>query len=191
LTSAQWMVSTWPAVPICGITAQPEVHATLVAMRITRWVPFFRSREAAVGAVAGRGIARCYRLCAVRQLPRHSASRALARELIHEFLVTSSHPEYVQAAEAIAGELIRNVLAHTQSAPRIRLELNGDQLTIAVADDCPEPAVRQEPAGGALRFSGLGVVSTLSRMWGCLPAGTGKVVWAVVAPAERPAVTSG
>jgi len=190
LTSAQWMVSAWPAVPICGVTTRPTVHATLVANRIIRWVPFFHSREAAVAAVATGNITHCYRLCALRQLPRHAASQAVAREFIHEFLLTWSHPEYLHAAEAVASELIRNVLAHTQSAPRIRLELDGDRLIIAVADESPKPAVRQEPAGGTLRFSGLGVVSTLSRVWGCHPTGTGKVVWAVIEPVERPAVTS-
>lgn len=191
LTSAQWMVSTWPGVPICGVSTRPTVHATLVANGITRWVPFFHSREAAVVAIVTGEVMHSYRLCAVRELPRHAASQALARELIHDFLLTWSHPEYLQAAEAIASELIRNVLAHTQSAPRIRLELVGDRLIVAVADESPKPAVRQEPAGGTLRFSGLGVVSTLSRSWGCHPTGTGKVVWAVVGPAQRPAVTPG
>lgn len=184
LTSAQWMVSTWPAVPICAVTANPATQATLVTNGITRYVAVFASRDAAIAAIAEGSPQRCRRRRVARDLPRHRASQALAREILRRTLSGWSCPQYLQSAEAIAVELIRNVLDHTQSAPRLRLELQDGLLTVAVADDNPDPVVRQEPVGGTLRFSGLGVVSTLSRVWGCHPSTSGKVVWAVIGPTD-------
>lgn len=182
LTSAQWIVSTWPAVPIGVISTDPATQATLVANGITRYVVVFGSRDAAVAAYA-EGAPQCRRrLRASRELPRHRASQALAREFLRRCLVDWSCPQYLETAEAIAVELIRNVLDHTHSAPRLRLELHDDLLTIAVADDNPDQVVRREPVEGTLRFSGLGVVSTLSRAWGCHPGAQGKVVWAIIGP---------
>lgn len=182
LTSAQWMVSAWPAVPICAITTNPDTRATLQSSGITRYVPVWATRDAAVAAIAETGLPRHCRRRASEYLPRQRASQALAREFLRRRLNDWSCPQYLETAEAVAGELIRNVLDHTHSAPQLCLELHEDLLTIAVADADATPVVRREPAGGTLRFSGLGVVSTLSRVWGCHPSTDGKVVWAVVGP---------
>ncbi len=179
LTSAQWMVSTWPGASVCVVATLSSVHTDLVANGITRYVALYDSLEAAVSAAAGRGPEHPRRR-AVLQLPRHSAAHGVAREFIRRTLAEWCRPELSLSAEPIAFEFVSNVLAHTASAPRLRLELKGDALTVAVADNSTDPAVREEPTGGTQRFSGLGVVSSLARTWGSHPTMEGKVVWAVV-----------
>jgi hypothetical protein len=68
--------------------------------------------------------------------------------------------------------------------PRLLLELKKTGLTVAVADQSTQPAVRGKPTDGAYARAGLGVVSTLSRVWGSHPSREGKVVWAVIGPTE-------
>ncbi len=193
LTSAQWMIDVWPAIPICVVATKPEIRGILRDNGITRYLGVFPSYQAVLANLsADQGRRRSHRRRAARDLPRHAAGQGMARDLVRRTLTEWNHPEYIDAAETITTELVRNVLAHTQSAPRLRLELNGDRLTIAVADDSPLPAVRREPVEGTFAFAGLGVVSELSRAWGSLATGDGKVVWAVIGPnkhqtANRPA----
>jgi hypothetical protein len=184
LTSVQWMTSEWPGVMICGVCTKPPVRAVLAHQGVSRYVPIFESKGAALHAATSGELLRGVRLRATRPLPRHAASAGMAREFIRRTLIKWSHPNYFNAASAIAGELIRNVLQHTMSAPRIRLELDGDMLTVAVADGSSRPAIRRESAYGTEALSGLGVVSALSKSWGCLATGDGKVVWAVIGSAD-------
>lgn len=80
-------------------------------------------------------------------------------------------------AEIVASELVENTLQHTDSEPQLSLELDSDELTVAVADDSPVPA-RVRPSGGDGGF-GLVMVAETARAWGCVPSETGgKIVWA-------------
>ena len=186
LTSAQWLVDDWPGVPICVVSAKPEVRRIMRENGITRYLRVFPSRRAGVKALADdAGLRRGRRLRISRDLPRHAASQALARDLVRRMLTQWEHTEYIEAAEAIASELVRNVLAHTSSVPRVRLELDGDRFTIAVADNSTRPAVRREPVDGTFAFSGLGVVSELSYTWGSHATDDGKIVWATITPDGR------
>lgn len=178
LTSAHWKLQDWPAVPMRVITTRPAVRAALVANGITRYVSVFDSRQAAAHSLVDdqREPRRTARL-----LPRHRASQGLARELIRRRLTRWGRPEFLEAADYVATELVRNVLDHTLSAPLLRIELRDDRLTIAVADGNPQqPALREQPGLG-VQFSGLGVVSLLSHTWGSHACANGKVVWAVLA----------
>jgi hypothetical protein len=157
------------------------VHRALRDNGIARYLSIFSSVRAAVDALAtGAESLHAHRLRVSQELPRHTASQGLARDLVRRSLIRWGHPEYIEAAEIIATELVRNVLAHTRSAPRIRLECAAGQFTLAVADKSTRPAVRREPVEGTDAFSGLGVVSELSNAWGSHPTDDGKVVWAVI-----------
>ncbi len=181
LTSAQWLVDDWPGVRICVLSTIPDVRRVLHHNGIARYLGIFSSVQAAVDAMAtGAEAPHAHRLRVSQELPRHTASQGLARDLVRRSLTRWGHPEYIEAAETIATELVRNVLAHTRSAPRIRLECAAGQFTIAVADRSTRPAVRHEPVEGTNAFTGLGVVSELSNAWGSHPTNDGKVVWAVI-----------
>jgi len=181
LTSAQWLVDDWPGVMICVLSAKPEVRSILHDYGFTRYIGVFPSLHVALDAVATGAVRRStHRLRTSRTLPRHAASQGLARDLVRRSFTQWRQPGDIEAAQTVATELVRNVLAHTQSAPRVRLEFANDRLTIAVADNSTRAAVRHEPAEGTFAFSGLGLVSELSQVWGSHPTNDGKVVWAVV-----------
>jgi anti-sigma regulatory factor (Ser/Thr protein kinase) len=83
--------------------------------------------------------------------------------------------------ETVASELVENALQHTDSVPRLRLELSNDELTVSVSDDNPARAYIR-PADGQGGF-GLVLVEKTAADWGCTATGTGgKTVWAKLIP---------
>lgn len=64
-------------------------------------------------------------------------------------------PELAEDAELVATELVENALRHTDSAPRLRLELRRRRLSVEVADESPRPAVVRE--GLDLTETGIGL----------------------------------
>jgi hypothetical protein len=77
------------------------------------------------------------------------------------------------------------VLQHTDSAPNVRLESNGETVTIAVEDGSTTPPSLSETRVAADYPTGLRIVDALSRVWGNAPTPSGKTVWAVVGPENQ------
>jgi hypothetical protein len=180
-TSARWHVSTWPDVPILLVCQDTARSSAIRARGVARYVPVYPTREAALAAIDH--VARTARRRAHARLPAAENSAALARILIREWLSTWAHDSLTPVACTVATIFIENVLAHTDSAPVLILEHQGDTLTIAVEDGSHRPAVRHEDAEhGAEIVSGLAIVAALSRAWGSIPIASGKTVWAVVGP---------
>ena len=89
-------------------------------------------------------------------------------------------------AKVIVTALVENVLAHTDSAPSVRLETNGVTVTVAVDDSQPSPAERLRNAvRPSRRRRGSGSSAALCRTWGNSPTPSGKTVWAIVGPENR------
>lgn len=87
--------------------------------------------------------------------------------------ITSLTPD----AETVASELVENTLQHTGSDATLSLELDRDELTIAVADDSAAPAYVR--GSGSCGGFGMVLVEQTARVWGCTPARSGgKTVWA-------------
>ncbi len=86
----------------------------------------------------------------------------------------------------VATELVENALGHTESTPRLRLELRRGRFTVAVADDDPLPAVLRERLTRTEPGLGLWLVVRVARRWGCARSWSGgKVVWAVLVRRDR------
>jgi hypothetical protein len=116
-------------------------------------------------------------------LPPKPASVSRARVLVSEWLSAWSRPELIPVAKLIVTVLVENVLAHTASAPALRLESKGELVTVAVEDDSTTPATRHEnPDGRGDQVSGLAIIASLCLAWGNSPTSSGKTVWAVVGP---------
>ncbi|MDX1873403.1 STAS domain-containing protein [Mycolicibacterium sp. 120266] len=180
-TSAHWHVCTWPDVPIVLVCSDPTTCDTLRRTGITRHVPVYRT-VADARTACGTGQNR-RRKRARAELPAGLGGAARARRLVEYWLTDWSHTAMIPVAAIIASELAENALLHTDSAPWLIIECDGDQITVAVEDASPVPAQRREhPRSGASPVSGLAVVSALSRSWGCLPTVSGKTVWAVLGP---------
>ena len=180
-TSARWHVSVWPDVPVVLAAADALVRKTLRHNGITRFVPVYPAvgdaRAACTGAAARR------RRRVRTRLPVVLSSASVARDLVGTWLTAWAHPVMIPLATAVASELVENALLHTESAPSLILECDGDKITVAVEDGSRVPAQRTEHADrGASPVSGLAVVAALSRTWGSTPMSAGKTVWAVLGP---------
>lgn len=76
--------------------------------------------------------------------------------------------------------LVDNVCRHTDSSFALRLESTGEEVTVAVQDNCKNLPARREMSAGSARPTGLGMVAAVARAWGTAPLPGGKVVWAVI-----------
>lgn len=180
-TSARWHVSVWPDVPVVLASADDDVRKMLCRNGITHHVPVYRAVPEARAACESGTQRRRSRRCA--RLPFVVSSAALARELVGTWLTAWCRPVMIPLATTVASELVENALLHTESAPSLILECDGDKITVAVEDGSRVPAQRTEHAGrGASPVSGLAVVAALSRAWGSTPMASGKTVWAVMGP---------
>lgn len=182
-TSARWLVSTWPDVPVLLVASSPSVRDTLRANGITRYVPVYANVRAAVdGLPEARAAGRHY---AHTSLARPDGLDS-ARRFVADCLDAWGQQEMTSAVATVAMLLVDNVLEHTWSDPRIRLEMFNGLITVAVADRSQRSATRREGQDGATDItSGLGMVSTLTRSWGSAPTPEGKTVWAVLGPENR------
>lgn len=96
-------------------------------------------------------------------------------------------PKLVYDGLLVVGELVDNTIQHTTSSPDVRLALRERRLTVAVADDHPDPATLLERAGMREPGIGLHIVAQAATRWGCSRRWSGgKVVWATLAPARLP-----
>lgn len=171
----------WPAIPFAVVTARAD-HAAGFAAQNAGWsVPVCRD---VVAAEAARERAPSRR--AVQLLAPSSSASADARAFVRRVCATWGVLQYTDDALMVATELVENALAHTESSPRLRLELRRGRFTVAVADDDPRPAVLRERITRAEPGLGLWVVVWAARRWGCARSWSGgKVVWAVLVRRDR------
>jgi STAS domain-containing protein len=180
-TSARWHVGRWPEVPILLVCGHSAGREAVKRNGITRYVPIYSDVDTALAALSQRA-AQPSRKRVRTVLPANAASLWRSRKVIDEWLTAWSLIDFIPVAKVIATAFIENVLSHTESAPRLRLETDGAAVTIAVEDaDHSAAALREEP-GAPSRPTGLSIVAALSRAWGTAPNSSGKTVWAVIGP---------
>lgn len=144
-------------------------------------VPVAPTRQA---AFARLGAAPPRRRLAADLEPMVGAARQ-ARELVTEACARWDMPEAAGSACIAVTEMVNNVVAHARTAMTVSVALRGDELHIAVRDHS-----RQQPRFGgvvsptAYGGRGLLLVDTVARRWGHVPLSDGKVVWAMLSPAD-------
>jgi STAS domain-containing protein len=182
-TSARWHVSTWPDVPIILVCGDAVRRRTIAHTAVTRYVPVYATIEAALAAVSdGRRARRRARI----DLPASLASLRRAREFVAEWLGDWSQDELIPVATVVVNVFVENVLQHTASGPVLILESDGAGVYVSVHDEGSTPAVRHEdPYRGGEQVSGLAIVASVCRAWGCAPTPSGKTVWALIGPENR------
>lgn len=181
-TSARWHVDRWPEVPISLVCGHHVGRAALARNGITRYVPVHADMDAALRAAGSVGERRRRRARA--ELPADAGSLRESRDLVDRWLSAWTHDDMIAVAKVVVTALVENVLAHTDSAPAVRLESDGTKVTVAVEDASRAPAeFREHPGDGPL--TGLQIVAALCRAWGNAPTPAGKTVWAVIGPENR------
>lgn len=165
-------VGDWPAVPFALVTGRPEQRTALAGQN----VPVYADAAEAAQERPVRKKAR-------RLLGRSPRTSASAREFVRAICAGWRVPELAEDAQLVATELVENALRHTDSVPRLRLELRRRRLAVEVADDeSSRPAMVRE--GLDLTETGLGLrmVAKVAKTWGSSRCRSGgKTVWAVLA----------
>jgi hypothetical protein len=185
VTSARWLIVEWPDVPMAVVCEHSTGRTDIVRNGITRYVPVYASTTEAIAALSQRE-ALAVRRRARAELSADTLSLSRSRDLVAEWLTAWQRPELISVAKLVVTVFVENVLAHTGSAPALRLESKGDYVTVAVADGSTAPATRRECSStGSDEVSGLSIVAALCRTWGNSPTPSGKTVWAVIGPENR------
>ncbi|MBE1494261.1 hypothetical protein H4696_001361 [Amycolatopsis lexingtonensis] len=176
-------IGDWPGIPFTLVAADPG-HRTLLSRHVVdSYVPV---RDDLSGAVAA--LEHPVRRRSERTFPRTDGISARVRDFVTGRLAQWGVPELAEDARFIATELVENVLKHTTSEPRVRLDLRRGVCTVAVADLDPRPAMLLERLSPFEPGMGLKLVAQIARTWGCSRSWSGgKVVWAVLV--RRPLTT--
>lgn len=174
-------VGDWPGIPFT-LVAAGSGHRTLLRRQVVdSYVPV---RDDLTGAVAA--LDHPVRRRSERTFPRAEGSSALVREFVTGRLAQWGVPELAEDARFVATELVENVLKHTTSEPRLRLDFRRGVCTVAVADQDARPAVLLERLSPFEPGMGLKLVAQMARTWGCSRSWAGgKVVWAVLVQRPR------
>jgi hypothetical protein len=179
-TAARWLIHEWPGVPLVVVCSQACRRWGLARNGICRYVAVHAHLGAALGAEYPQ---RCRRRARVT-LPGDRGSAALARDFVATWLTRWQRPEMIVAAKVVVTELVQNVLDHTASRPRVRLETDGAIIVVAVEDDDPSPAKMTEKGPGTVGM-GLRMVDAVSAGWRNASTANWKVVWAALDAPKR------
>ncbi|MCR6484886.1 ATP-binding protein [Amycolatopsis sp. OK19-0408] len=165
-------VRDWPAVPFALVTGRDEQRATLAE----RDIPVYPDVETAEAALTPPDRRRAGRV--LTRSPRISArARGFVRGTCDHWRV----PELAEDAELVVTEFVENALRHTDSVPRLGLELRRGALTVEVGDASARPAVVREELDLTETGLGLRMVARIAKTWGSSRCRSGgKTVWAVL-----------
>ncbi|WP_410673337.1 ATP-binding protein [Amycolatopsis sp. cmx-4-68] len=175
-------LGTWPGIPFSLVTRQPAHLDTFHRSGIDRFVAVHAGVE-----TAEQRQAIPIRRCAQRVFGRTDSATKLARAFLRDRTTDWDVPDLSYDGTLIVGELVGNALQHTTSSPEVRLDLRRGLLTVAVADDSPQPATLLERTD--LRDPGLGlrIIAQTAQAWGSSRRWSGgKVVWATLISARQP-----
>jgi hypothetical protein len=177
-------IGDWPGIPFAIVTAGSARRVLLGRHVVDRYVAVCPDLAAATAALDHP-----VRRRSERTFARAEATSALVRDFVTGKLTGWGVPELAEDARFIATELVENVLKHTASEPRLRLDLRRGICTVAVADQDTRPAMLLERLAPFEPGLGLKLVAQIARAWGCSRSWSGgKVVWAVLGrsgPASR------
>ncbi len=176
-------IGDWPGIPFSVATGRAEHRKMFADRTVDRFVPVHVDRE-----TAEQHLLRPPRRRAAQLLARSDNSSALARDFVRRVCAEWAVPDLAEDALLVVTEFVENVIRHTDSTPRVRLELRRDLLSVAVSDDEPKRAVLLERLGALEPGLGLRMVAQVAKVWGCNRSWSGgKVVWAVLARRAAPA----
>jgi anti-sigma regulatory factor (Ser/Thr protein kinase) len=173
--------SLWPGVPVILSVPGADLRSILARHGVDRVVAVCPDlNEARVLAHSAPTPPRLRR----SMLPVPGAARA-GRDLATEACLRWACSELIASASIVASELVTNAVRHAGTPFELTLAHTPRYLHIAVRDDDPRPAVRQEHDVLASGGRGLRIVERTALSWGSSPAQSGKVVWATLSATTR------
>ena len=109
-----------------------------------------------------------------------------ARAAVGQALRDWGMPELADDAELLTGELLVNVLLHTEGGAVLTLEVLPEpvrRVRLSVQDRSSAWPRRRTPGEAATSGRGLLLMDALASRWGVEPRGEGKAVWCEIGPA--------
>jgi anti-anti-sigma regulatory factor/anti-sigma regulatory factor (Ser/Thr protein kinase) len=177
-TVANHPTSRWPVTSVMLCAAQPAVAEVLGRLRVPNFLPLYATLEEALDAAVDQPPYLRDELLLAPTPTAAAAARAHVRDVLDYWQLALPDTTVLQQAVLLANELVTNAVRHARTDLRLRLELRGNWLHIAVQDGSPRllrlVTASPESEGGR----GLWLVEQLARAWGVHPhADGGKVVW--------------
>jgi anti-sigma regulatory factor (Ser/Thr protein kinase)/anti-anti-sigma regulatory factor len=180
-TVANHPASRWPATAFLLCGAQPPVADILGRLQVPHFLQLYADVDEAIDQAVARPP---YLREELRLAPTPTASaaaRTFVRETCRYWQLALPDATVMERAVLLANELVTNAVVHAGTDIRLRLELRGDRLHIAVRDDNPRLLRLVVPDWQAEGGRGLWLVEQLARAWGVNPHPEGgKVVWCVL-----------
>jgi anti-anti-sigma factor len=173
--------SRWPTTSFLLCCARTPVVEVLERLRVPRFLRVHADVEEALEhALARPPYLRDETSLAPTPLAP-AAARRFVRELCEYWQLALPGEDVAERAVLVANELVTNAVVHARTEARLRVELRGDRLRVAVQDGSPRllRVVGSGPEDD--RGRGLLLVERVARTWGVRrhPDG-GKVVWCVL-----------
>ena len=104
-----------------------------------------------------------------------------SRETITEACDRWDRAELAGSACIVVTELVNNVVAHARTPMTVLVAARNNGVAVAVRDESSRtPSFSGAPAPTAYGGRGMLLIDSVAARWGCLPLGTGKIVWAVL-----------
>jgi anti-sigma regulatory factor (Ser/Thr protein kinase) len=176
-TVANHPSSRWPATSFLLCGAQPPVAAILGRLRTPQFLPLYASLEQALDAAADRPPYLRDELLLAPTATAAAAARLYVRDLLGYWQPALPDSAVLERAVLVTNELVTNAVVHARTDLRLRLELRGDWLHIAVRDGSSRllrmVSANPEAEGGR----GLRQVEQLARAWGVHPHPDGRRRW--------------
>ena len=177
-TVANHPASGWPTSRFLLCAARPKVAEVLGRLQVPRFLPLHANLDEAVDAALDRPPFLREELRLAPTPTAAAAARAHVREVLDYWQLALPDSTVIERAVLLANELVTNAVVHARTELRLRLELRGDWLHIAVHDDSPRLLRLVRPDVEGERGRGLWLVEQLARAWGVdRHTDRGKVVW--------------
>ncbi|MFJ6437395.1 SpoIIE family protein phosphatase [Streptomyces sp. NPDC091416] len=112
-----------------------------------------------------------------------------ARTMVRQALADWNMAELADDAELVTGELLVNVLLHTEGGAVLTLEVLPEpvrRVRLSVQDRSSAWPRRRTPGETATSGRGLLLLDAVATRWGIEPRGEGKAVWCEIGPAAPP-----
>ncbi|MEV8455077.1 SpoIIE family protein phosphatase [Streptomyces sp. NPDC052095] len=115
-----------------------------------------------------------------------------ARSIVRQALTDWDMAELADDAELVTGELLVNVLLHTEGGAVLTLEVLPEpvrRVRLSVQDRSSAWPRRRSPGETATSGRGLLLLDAVASRWGIEPRGEGKAVWCEIGPPAQPSGT--
>ena len=168
----------WPTTSFLLCGAQPPVAQVLARLQVPQFLRLYADVDEALDEAMTRPPYLRDELLLAPTPTAAAAARAFVREVCQYWQLALPDATVSDRAVLLANELVTNAVLHARTEVRLRLELRGERLHIAVRDGSPRllrPMTHDRQGEGG---RGLWLVERLARAWGVHPhRDGGKTVW--------------